>query len=318
MNIPLKKLRNLLSDSKFVVPLMCFLGSILICFIFYIFGTRTHYANMRHLQNDVAATAKKLERYKRFDFASPELHGQQEKIDKIATNLGISSGSSGMSADPLAYIGGISKELNVRIGQIVASKGDKGQVWTVSFEADFAKIDNFLSRIEQAYRIENLVINRDEGNRGPQVVVIISNFIAQETQGTVSTGPSKDHPDFLDLFDKTTGIIARIERSANEKQNTAGVAADPFRSARPGEATTVKTAVKKPQPVGKPEPKEPGGPNFNLEAIFWDATTPAAIIDGRAIKEGDSTGEAQVVKINEQDVVIKWHSQSITVKLKGK
>jgi hypothetical protein len=71
-------------------------------------------------------------------------------------------------------------------------------------------------------------------------------------------------------------------------------------------------AIAVPVPAAIPASNSPAIPQFprlKLQAIFFTANSPRALINGSAVGEGDSVAGARVKKIEPDNVALEWNSQ---------
>ncbi len=56
-------------------------------------------------------------------------------------------------------------------------------------------------------------------------------------------------------------------------------------------------------------------PKLVLKGIAWDETEPLALINDLIVKEGDTIQEAKIVKIDFDQVTVRYHSKEFVIKL---
>jgi hypothetical protein len=248
--------------------------------------------------------------YKDFRSFNVKLDDRKNRVVMLTGNTDLTYNAN---PDNLGEISRMCGMAGVNPDRITSAQNEKGQVWSIGFNAYFASLTNCLHNLETNYRVDSLTVVK--GTRGPAhaVEISISSIVPDPADSAGAATASKGgSTEIFDIYDQASVLIESIEKKADER-NRNEMPRDPFaEEVRPVEQKAVVTVKVKATVV------EEQLPNVALEAISWDPETPVAIVDGRACREGDTVrdGDVRITKIHENSIVVEWHSRQFTLKLK--
>jgi HD-like signal output (HDOD) protein/ActR/RegA family two-component response regulator len=102
-------------------------------------------------------------------------------------------------------------------------------------------------------------------------------------------------------------------QSETNKSTTAAIAARPV---TPGVASNSIASTGAATPVVAPAKSADAFPDLKLQGIFYSASAPSAIINGKMVYSNDKISEARVIRIGISNVVVEYRSQQKTLALK--
>lgn len=274
------------------------LGCLLVLVLSFLLIVGPQTRRLHTLRNEEEALKKKSQSYKYFDEFASKMEQQRIKvqavIEKSNVNLTLSEKSDQNFLDD---IGRICKDAYIKLENI--NPVENGRAWKISFADNFHKIVNFMALIEKDFKVESFSIRSGEMNREHHVEMTISPL-----RFTPAEAPQTD--DFMDLFEKTNAMIAKVEEQQAAKKEYPSLAKDPMYYGD----TIVRTArTETPR-----EPQEEAPPEISIEGIYYDPATPVAVIEGKAMREGDTIRGIRIEKIKEKSIVVTWHSKTFTLR----
>jgi hypothetical protein len=103
-------------------------------------------------------------------------------------------------------------------------------------------------------------------------------------------------------------LVARIMERLKDEAAT-GTVPDKQPSATLSESVPVVAVA----PEVRKEPPPP--PALGLQAVMVHGTSRQAIINGRGVQVGDSVDGAEVIRIEQRTVVVRWRDEEITLRM---
>jgi len=305
MNKP--DLLETIKQSELAIPAGLLAVGVLLVVIFLTVFTLPKFSELKKCQQAVSAESMRLSQYKSLNSFTATLNGQRQKIGAIMANPDINSEKS---TDTIEGISALAATAGVKLETVSADAGENGNSWNITFIADTQQLVSFLATAERNFRVKTMLVASKE-NSAPQVSINIGDITKSDVKSLQANNISADTKgDLFDLGQKAIMYIEQIQKIENER-SVAQVKRDVF-SDRINEPAPAKAKPK------KVSAKKAFIPQAHLEAISWDPYTPVAVIEGMALKEGDTYNEIHVVKINRKSVQVKWRSNDITLELQTK
>jgi len=257
-----------------------------------------------------------LQQYHDFEGFQARLSQERDKITELSSDFNNNLFADGQTEkDFLNEIGNICQQTGIKLDRTNPAnlEGVSGPAWDIGFSADFPRLYGFLGALEKSYRIEKL--DMQKGARGIDVDMAITPL---PRSGKISdtladaTGDSPEgKPDIFALYDMVDNLVKKIEQKQTESGTDIQVQKDPF---------TGESLFRKPVVQAKPQQRAVviDSPDISIDGIYWDPSTPVAVVAGEALKEGDTKKGVKIVKILEDKVIVEWHAHEFTLRANKK
>jgi hypothetical protein len=143
----------------------------------------------------------------------------------------------------------------------------------------------------------------------PPVQVVPEPIPAPETTPAVASGVTPQQS-----ADADEVLVTRImERLKEEQADEATVAVSVADTAKPAPVQSTEpeaAAIPAPAPVPPAVP-----PALNLQAVMVHGASRQAIINGRGVQVGDIIDGAELIRIEQRTVAVRWNDQEITLRM---
>jgi hypothetical protein len=270
-----------------------------------------HARRLASVRIEVEHMHAKAQQYNNFSPFRIKLDQQRELVNTLSTSFGSNYFVNNQSENNfLDEVGNLCQQANIKLDHISPTKIDTGQAWAVGFVTHFWQMNSFLLSLEKYFKIESLRIQKGDaaGNRVDMVIVPV--IVAGNADGS-ALNPAKAKQDIFDLFSATEEIVKRVQQKQAEIGSNAQVQRNPFNEES---APKIVTVPRQPQ-VAKPVVE---APPISLDSIFWDPETPVAVINGKAMREGETIKDVTISKIQEDGVTVEWKGHKHTLKVTKK
>ncbi|MBN1822746.1 MAG: hypothetical protein JW803_00345 [Endomicrobiales bacterium] len=263
----------------------------------FLFFIKPYEKNLAELKEEMASVEARFQNYRSFEEKKPVIGELRLKISEMMEKFRVNLASSeAQNRNYLDEISAIASETGVKIDKISPSE----KTWGVAFTAKYTNLVRFIARIEKNFKLQNLTVKSGENEPVNAVEMTIE---------AIAPNFGFPKPEGVDFF-VTLNDVASDVSAIEEKDVDLDVSDVPPRDPM-SFAETIFPQEKKPKiRVQKQAPRPP----VKVDSIFWDPSTPVVVIDGRAWKEGEEINGVEIIKINEDDIKVKWRSKTYTLK----
>lgn len=260
---------------------------------------------------ELAKAIKTFERYRDFEKIV-------SKIDQQRGDLSGADIQNAVSVPPADRIeqaffetmNTICDQTKVRIERTAPTVlSDSRKSWALSFVGDFTQTCQFLSLVERSYRIESLALTSGLQTARHTVDVHVAELIPQALIDKVHNDVIEKFTgkDMFVLYDEVARLIADIRTQSAKAAQFKPPARDVFLYA---DTFYYVPADQAPQEKVRAVDESP---KIRIDGIFWDPDVPVAVIEGKALRQGDTIKGARIIEIQEKAVVVKYKEKKYTL-----
>ncbi|MGA2091700.1 MAG: hypothetical protein ABSH12_09625 [Endomicrobiales bacterium] len=188
------------------------------------------------------------------------------------------------------------------------SMPDGRKAWTLTFDADFRQINLFLFLVEKKFKIESLSIVSGQPSSNHAVEITIAELfntsaIEAANNEVIDRFTGKD---LFVLYDEVGRLFSNVER----RRTLLDAYSPPSRDLLLYSDTLFYTRVR---PVVQKVHAPVETPHIKIDGIFWDPDVPVVVIEGRAMRLGDTINGTQILSIGQKSIVVKYHDREFTI-----
>lgn len=179
----------------------------------------------------------------------------------------------------------------------------------VAFTASFSQLNYFLLLVERSCIVDGLTVTGGRTTSRHKVELTVVD-IMKEADVTAVRNAVIDRFGGEDIF-VLSAEVERLLKTIGRRREIINAYVPPSKDIFLY-ADTLYVPV---QPSGRKVPVSPPveRPKVKIDAIYYDAQAPVVVIDGKAMKPGDTFGEITIVDIREKSIVVKFRGKNHTL-----